>query len=210
MKFDPEEVTRSGCGSNMSLLRGWQKEEGVRGEGEATERLGRSLSSLLSQCHTLWPLSVTISLYWPGASGGWHSASPSIRPSLPLWSSYTSTSFVSRSQPPIWFVYVKGISSCSPHHWSPSPPFLPVQSYWFWPEALGCPPFCCSPVPIPSMGQGHVPVAAVESSKKQQQENVDIRKEPCCGIMIDWCKNADSAQRKWPIFWHEALQHLHF
>lgn len=91
----------------------WQEEERGRGEVEARERerSGKSLSSLLSLCHTLWPLSVTISLCWPWASGGWRSASPSsIHLSLfQLTPTYTSTFSLPHSQPPIIFVYAKGV-----------------------------------------------------------------------------------------------------
>lgn len=37
---------------------------------EKPQKSGQSLSSLLSQCHTLWPLSVTISLPGPGRLAG--------------------------------------------------------------------------------------------------------------------------------------------
>lgn len=57
---------------------------------EGEREIGKSLSSLLSRCRTLRPLSVTVSLRWPRASGWRHSAAPSIHQSLPV-SSYTHT-----------------------------------------------------------------------------------------------------------------------
>lgn len=75
------EHTRSGCGS---------KQQPAAGERGREREIGRSRSSLLSRCRTLRPLSVTVSLLWPRASGWRHSAAPSIHQSLPV-SSYTHT-----------------------------------------------------------------------------------------------------------------------
>lgn len=55
--------------------------------------------------------------------------------------------FIHKSQTPILFVYAKGTSSFSLRHCFPSQSFLPVQSYWSQPEALGCPLLHSNPVP---------------------------------------------------------------
>ncbi len=145
MQFDPGQGRTHSQGVDQStsplqgVTQGGERER--RGEEEeALERSGKSLSSLLSRCHTLWPLSVNISLCWPWASGGWHSASPSIHPSLPI-SAYIHIHkhVLSLICSRLFYLSVpRGFSSCSLHHSLPSPPFLPAQSYWFRPGALGC------------------------------------------------------------------------
>lgn len=77
---------------------------------------------------------------------------------------YTQAHFVSLSQPSTLVVYAEGI--CSLHHCAPSPPFLPVQTYWSWPEAVGCLLFHFSSVtmlgpPVKEI----IPEAAVKSSE---------------------------------------------
>lgn len=89
MRFDPGQKRTHGQGLDQSTSPaaggGRHKEESVRTRKKReSEESWKSRSSLLSQCHTLWPLSVTIRLCWPWASGGWHSPSLSIHLSIHL------------------------------------------------------------------------------------------------------------------------------
>lgn len=104
-----------------------------RREGEATkkpERFGKSLSSLSSRCRTLRPLGVTVSLYWPWASGGRNAATPAIHPSS-SHSSYTRIqTLFSYSH---FFLSAKGITVMPPSSQLsiavvPTSPVIPVMA----------------------------------------------------------------------------------
>lgn len=158
---------------------------------EKPRKSGLSLSSLLSQCHTLWPLSVTISLRWPWASGGWHSASSSIRPSFPISAFHHMHKQVfslihSRL---LYLSMPKGFLSSSPHRCSLSPPSLPVQSYSTGPgsrlrDALF---FAPSQSP-PSLWVKDACAAAKKSRDKKTLTSASNH-----SLMNDWCANADSS-----------------
>lgn len=195
--FDPGQRRThvEGGDQSISSLQGVTQGKEREKAKKKPERSRKSLSSLLSQCHTLRPLSVTISLCCPWASGGWHSASPSIHPSihlslLQLIPTYTSTFSLSFTQSFFNLSTPRGFSSCSLHHGSPSTPFLPVQSYWFWPEALGCPLFPFQPNPHPVPGSR---TRSSSCSEEQWKTLTSVRNQ---SLMNDWCTSADSSHRR--------------
>lgn len=148
-------------------------EKGVEGATKKPERLEKSLSSLLSPRHTLWPLSLQPSVC-AGPERLLGDTLP-LPPSIHLrlfhpTPTHTSTLF---TPPPIHshLFYLppppRGICPAlfitALHH----RPFLSVQSYWFqrprqWDVLFSR----FSPVPILPLGQGHFPVAPAESVKK--------------------------------------------
>lgn len=153
---------------------------------EKPRKSGLSLSSLLSQCHTLWPLSVTIS--------------PPVFPYF-SFSSHAQASFLSHSQPPTLFVYAKGIFVIlSPSLLSITAiPASPVIQYRSWLEAARCPLFRSIPVPTQSLGQGRV----CSCKEEQRQKNFDIRQQP---QPHEWlmCECWLITLGKEPIFWPET------
>lgn len=158
---------------------------------EKPRKSGLSLSSLLSQCHTLWPLSVTISLRWPWASGGWHSASSSIRPSFPISAFHHMHKQVfslihSRL---LYLSMPKGFLSSSPHRCSLSPPSLPVQSYSTGPgsrlrDALFF---------APSQSPPSLWVKDACAAAKKSRDKKTLTSGSNHSLMNDWCANADSS-----------------
>lgn len=155
----PAEDARSGCGSKLwpRWRRGdtwWRR--GWWGTTKKPERLKKSLSSLLSRRHTLWPLSLHPSVCAGPERllGDTLPLPPSIHLRLfhptPM---YTSTLFTPpHSQSPILFASAaKGNLSVSLHHCSPSPavpvgPVILVPA----PAAVGCPLFLIQPSSHPT------------------------------------------------------------
>lgn len=189
MRLKPSQRRTCGQGVDQStILLG-----GGGGRGEDTKkpkRLGKSLSSLSSRCRTLWPLGVTVSLHWPWASGGWHTATPAIHLS-PSHSYYTHiqtlyllSSFLS--------VSAEGITVMS----SSSP--LPVPVIPTSPVML---------VMAQGSGMSSFPFQSVWSNRWSKDTFLQLHfKTLICvrkqSLMNDWYMNADSSpMRQKPIVW---------
>lgn len=156
-----------GGGDDTWWRRGWG------GTTKKPERLEKSLSSLLSPCHTLWPLSFHPSVCaGPERLLGDTLPLPPIHPSPPL-SSYTNI-HKHIVYPPLIHSHLfylpplpRGICPALFITALRHRAFLSVQSYWFqrprrWDVLFSR----FSPVPILPLGQGHSPVAPAESGEK--------------------------------------------
>lgn len=195
MRLKPSQRRTHGQGVDQSTILPWGGDRRRR-DGEDTakpERLGKSLPSLSSRCGTLRPLGVTLSLYWPWASGGWHAATPAIHPSS-SHSSYThiQTLFLLMS---FFFLSAEGItvmlssSKLSITAVPTSPVILVSQRLW---GVL----FSILVHLVQPLLEGHIPLASVKTSFKTL---ICVRKQ---SLMNDWCVNADSSPRREnPIVW---------
>lgn len=143
------EDTRSGCGSKH-----WPAAGGDirRREGEETQKPERDWERVSHHhCHRVTHSGHSASpsvCVGPGRLAGdalplLPSIHPSISPRFILHPHTQARFFFSLSITVTYFICLcqGDFLSCSLHHRSPSLPFLPVQSYWFRPEALGCPLF---------------------------------------------------------------------
>lgn len=161
----------NGVAQMTSLLLG-VTDEGQK-ERQLQTRLRKSLLSLLSQCHTLCSLSVTLSMCCPGRQMGDTLLLRSIRPAF-CFLSYTHTQTTQAQVSPhsqmsfYWSVpggvrHALFITALRHHRYCQS-------------SCTGCGPRLrnvlfsySSPVQIPSLGQGHIPVAVVKNTEKISQ-----------------------------------------
>lgn len=143
IKAKPTEDTRSGCGSKHHLAVGGGVEEVVTQGGE-TKRTLRSLRDWEKVSHhyrhSVVHFGHSVSQSACTGLGRLVGDTLPLLPSIHLYPIHLTPAdkrFFSCSN--FFFCLPGGSQSCPRHQSSLSPPFPPVQSYWLWPKALGCP-----------------------------------------------------------------------